>query len=41
MVDVEPATTAPATELSPQATVALERALELVHEELRRARAAA
>ena len=35
MIDVEPATTAPSTELSAPATVALEKALELVRDELR------
>ena len=37
MIDVEPARTEPATELSPEATIALEHALELVRDELRRA----
>jgi hydrogenase maturation protease len=41
VVDVEPATTDPATELSPEATDALEQALELIREELRRAGASA
>jgi hydrogenase maturation protease len=36
MVDVEPAATDPATELSAEATVALEKALELVRDEVRR-----
>jgi hydrogenase maturation protease len=38
IVDVEPASTEPSTELSPEAIVALEEVLELVREELRRAR---